>query len=85
MKRAGDAESGMHYRPSVRFVLKSDDGRWTLIHTVEQSEILPNGLFVTLSMFSSISELTNFDDEFRKIMKADGIADRAVGISYHEE
>lgn len=78
-------EPAMEYRPSVGFTLRTDDGNRVLRRSVEQSEVLPNGLFVTTHIFVSVPVLTRFEDEIRWIKQVSEIANHAAGITYQTD
>ncbi|MCY4468092.1 MAG: hypothetical protein OXC08_05170 [Thiotrichales bacterium] len=78
-------EVGVECRPSVGFTLRSTDGNRVLRRSIEQSEILSNGLFITNHIFVSLPELTEFDDERSWIGQINKLANRASGIVYQEE
>ena len=84
MARAAERCEAMHYRPSANFMLASEDGSRTLRRTVEQSQIVPDGLFVTTRVFASAraSAVPDGIDWIRRVGK---IADAAVGIAHVEE
>lgn len=86
MERAAANASGMQYRPSASFTLSgSADEYRVLRRSMEQSELLTNGLFVTTHIFVSSSGLSNFENELQWIDWICQIADRAVGITYKTE
>ena len=72
-------------RPSVGFTLRSPDGNRVLRRSIEQSEILPNGLFITNHIFVSLPDLTELDQERSWIGQINKIANRASGIAYQED
>ena len=86
MVNAAAAEPGMQYRPSASFTLVgSADEYRVLRRSVEQSEVLPNGLFVTTHIFVSASGLSSFENELQWINRVCRMADQAVGITYQTE
>lgn len=84
MARAAERCEAMHYRPSANFVLASDDGSRTLRRTVEQSQIMPEGLFVTTRVFAS-ARAASVPDEIDWIRRVGKVADVAVGIAHIKE
>ena len=77
---------GMQYRPSASFTLVgSADEYRVLRRSMELSEVLPNGLFVTTHISVSASDLSSFENELRWIHWVCQIADQAVGITYQTE
>ncbi len=85
MANAAANVPSMQYRPSASFTLVERDGDRVLRRSVEQSEVLANGLFVTTHIFVSASGLSSFEDELHWIDRICHIADRAVGIAYQTE
>ena len=75
-------EPGVECRPSVGFTLRSTDGNRVLRRSMEQSEILPNGLFITNHIFVSLPDLTEFDEERSWIDQINNLANRASWIVY---
>ena len=82
MSDAVRQEPGVECRPSVGFTLRSTDGNRVLRRSMEQSEILPNGLFITNHIFVSLPNLTEFDEERSWIDQINNLANRASGIVY---
>ena len=78
-------EPRVTYRPSAGFILVSDDENRVLRRTVEQSEVLPNGLYITTRIFVAASVVTSFEEEYRWNAQIWNIADRAIGIEYQTE
>ena len=86
MVSAAANASGMQYRPSASFTLVgSADEYRELRRSVELSEVLSNGLFVTTQISVSASGLSSFEDELQWINRVCQIADQAVGITYQTE
>ena len=83
-KAAGD-ESTIEYRPTIGFTLRSKDGYRVLRRTIEQSEALPNGLFISDHTFVSMPELTGFAEELDWIERTSELANQASGIAYQED
>lgn len=51
------------YQPAVRFSIRATEGTWRATCTLEQSEILPNGMFMDLDVvFPSVDESSGFQD-----------------------
>ena len=87
-RRMSDAvgqEPGVECRPSVGFTLRSTDGNRVFRRSIEQSEVLANGLFITNHIFVSLPNLTGFDDERSWIGHIDKLANQASGIVYQRE
>lgn len=82
---AMDGQLGMRRRPAAIFLFRNDDGTRDLQKRIEQSEIVPNGLFVMTSIYVSINESANLDDELKWILRVGDISDRAAGIVYSKE
>ena len=72
----------MLYRPVVGFSLRSTDGRRVMQRTIEQSEALQNGLFMSDSVFVELQELAEFEQEWNWIENAGGQADHTAGITW---
>lgn len=86
MGSAAANASGMQYRPSASFTLVgSADEYRVLRRSMELSEVLPNGLFVTTHISVSTSDLSSFENELQWINWVCQIADQAVGITYQTE
>lgn len=86
MVDAAAAEPGMQYRPSASFTLVGNADEYRVLRrSVEQSEVLPNGLFVTTHIFVSASGPASFENELQWINWVCRIADQAVGITYQTE
>lgn len=85
MARAAERCETVRYRPSASFLLRSDDGSRTLRRTVEQSRIVPDGLFVTTRVFVPAGGASSFLDEIDWIRRVGKVADAAVGIAHIEE
>ena len=83
-KAAGD-ESTIEYRPTIGFTLRSKDGYRVLRRTIEQSEALPNGLFISDHTFVSMPELTGFAEELDWIERTSELANQVSGIAYQED
>ena len=62
------------YQPAVRFSVRATAGTWRATCTLEQSEILPNGLFMDLDViFPSVDESAGFQDWVKSfLVVADG-------------
>lgn len=86
MRSAAADASGMQYRPAASFTLVgSADEYRALRRSMELSELLPNGLFVTTHISVSASDVSSFENELRWINWVCQIADQAVGITYQTE
>ena len=75
-------DATLRNRPSARLVLQSDDGERTLRRSLEQSELVENGLFVSTQVFNSAFKITKFDNEIQWLVEKYKFADHAFGISY---
>lgn len=78
-------ETEMEYRPCIAFSLKTGDGYRVLRRTIEQSEVLENGLFITDHVFVRTPELTKFEEELRWMVHLSSTADRAAEIKEQED
>lgn len=79
------SEPPVTYRPVAGFILGSDGENRVLRRTVEQSEILPNGLFIATHLFVAASVVATFEKERSWFDRISKIADRATGIEYRTE
>lgn len=75
----------MEFRPCVGFSLRTGDGRRVLRRTIEQSEVLENGLFIADYVFVRSPELTKFEEELRWMVHINQLAHHAAGIRYQED
>jgi len=78
-------ELAIEYRPSIGFSLKAGDGYRVLRRTIEQSEVLENGLFIADHIFVRVPELTTFEEELGWMVHIGNMADRAAGIKEQED
>lgn len=86
-KDIGDSARGkspMAYRPTVGFTLRTNDGYRVLRRTIEQSEALQNGLFISDHAFVSMPTLTGFEEELSWIEQSTALADRTAGIAHQK-
>ena len=74
------SESALQYRPGIGFALRSNDGYRVLRRTIEQSEVLENGLFIVDNIFVRMPTLTKFEEELQWMVQVSNLADRAAGI-----
>ena len=85
MESTTESEPLVAYRPVAGFILGSDGENRVLRRTVEQSEILPNGLFIATHLFVAASVVTTFEEERSWVERISKIANRATGIEYRTE
>ena len=78
-------ESTIEYRPTIGFTLRTKDGYRVLRRTIEQSEPLQNGLFISDHTFVSMPTLTGFEEELSWIERTTEFADRAAGIAHQKD
>ena len=78
-------EAEMEYRPCIAFTLKTSDGYRVLRRTIEQSEVLENGLFIADHLFVRTPDLTKFEDEARWVRRLSSTANRAAEIKEQED
>ncbi len=76
-------EETVEYQPSVKIVLSDKDRHWTLRRTVEKSELLDNGLFVSTHISVSSHEVTAFETQKELVERIYDLADQSVGLKYH--
>ena len=70
----------MEYRPSIGFTLRTRDGYRVFRRSIEQSEAVQNGLFISDHTFVAMPTLTGFEEELNWIERTRDVADRASGI-----
>ena len=75
----------MEYHPCIAFSLKTSDGFRVLRRTIEQSEVLENGLFIADHVFVRKPELTKFEDELEWMVRLSNTADRVAGLKEQED
>ena len=85
MASTTESEPLVTYRPVAGFILGSDGESRVLRRTVEQSEILPNGLFIATRLIVAASVVTTFEEERSWVERMSKIANRATGIEYRTE
>lgn len=74
--------STLQYRPAVKVILSEDSDNavhWVVYRSVEKSEWLPDGLFVTTFIDVSSPRIMSFEDQAQLIQRIYGLADQAVG------
>ena len=79
------SETEIEYRPCIAFSLKTSDGYRVLRRTIEQSEVLDNGLFIADHVFVRSPNLTRFEDEARWVRRLSSTANRAAEIKEQED
>ena len=82
---SSESEVAMEYRPCIGFTLRTSDGHRVLRRTIEQSEVLENGLFIADHVFVRMPELTKFEEELRWLVHVNNMANRAAGIKAQED
>ena len=85
IKDAADVHSTIEYRPTIGFTLRGHGELRVLRRTIEQSETLENGLFISDYIFVSMPNLTTFDEEMSWARHTVGLADSAAGIAYKRD
>ena len=78
------ADATLQYRPSAKIILSDKTNSWILNRTVEKSELLSNGLFITTQILISSPQVTGFDDQRQAVRRIYDLADRAIGLKYPE-
>ena len=78
-------EPEMEVHPCVAFSLNTSDGFRVLRRTIEQSEVLENGLFIADHVFVRRPELTRFEDELEWMVRLSSTADRVAGLKEQED
>ena len=75
-------DSRIQYSPAVKVIL-SDNSKnavnWVVHRSVEKSEWLPDGLFVTTFIDVSSPGVMSFEDQAQLVQRIYGLADQAVG------
>ena len=74
------SESALEYRPIVGFTLRTSDGSRVFRRTIEQSELVPNGVFISDNSYISLPGLTGMDEELSWREQAVQFANHASGI-----
>ena len=77
-------ESTIEYRPTIGFTLRTRDVYRVLRRTIEQSDALRIGLFISIQTFVSMPTLTESEEELSWIERATELADRTAGITYQK-
>ena len=85
MQCAVEFEPKMRYKPSASFTLENENRNRVLRRSVEQSEILNNGLFLATSIFVLDNTLNEFDDECHWVERIYELADISIGIEFEME
>ena len=83
--KSAASETEMKFQPCIAFSLKTSDGFRVLRRTIEQSEVLENGLFIADHVFVRRPELTKFDDELQWMVRLSSTADRVAGLKEQED
>ena len=78
-------EAEMECWPCIAFTLKTSDGYRVLRRTIEQSEVLGNGLFIADHLFVRTPEMTKFEDEARWVRRLSRAANRVAGLQEQED
>lgn len=85
IEEATRGQAATEYRPTIGFTLRSSDGFRVFRRTIEQSELLGNGLFIANQIFVSMPILTAFGEEIDWIDRTGDLANTAAGIEYHKD
>ena len=75
---AAKSESDVKYLPSTRMNLSDENGGWVLRRTVEKSEAVENGVFVSTTVHIASPDPASFEEQL--LDRADRLADRFVGL-----
>ena len=78
-------ETEMEFHPCIAFSLKTSDGFRVLRRTIEQSEVLENGLFIADHVFVRKPELTKFEGELQWMVRLSSTADRVAELKEQED
>ena len=82
---AAKGQPALEYRPTVGFTLRSSDGYRVFRRTIEQSEVLKNGLFIANYIFVSMPQLTTFDEELDWLDRTGDLANSTAGIAHKRD
>ena len=82
IEEAARGQPATEFRPTIGFTLRSSDGFRVFRRTIEQSEVLENGLFIANRIFVSMPDLTTFDEEIGWTDRIGNLANTAAGITY---
>ena len=74
------SEPVLEYRPIVGFTLRTSDGSRVFRRVIEESELVPAGVFISDSSYISLSGLTGMDEELTWWQQAIQLANHASGI-----
>ncbi len=74
------SEPVLEYRPIVGFTLRTSDGSRVFRRTIEQSELVPAGVFISDSSYIALHDLTGMDEELKWRQQAIQLANHASGI-----
>ena len=85
IEEAAREQPATEYRPTIGFTLRSSDGFRVFRRTIEQSEVLENGLFIANRIFVSMPVPTTFNEEIGWIDRIGNLADAAAGIAYTKD
>ena len=75
-------DTTVEYRPAVKIILSDKGNNWILHRSVEKSELLDNGLFVTTHIFISSPDVAAFEDQRQLVERINNLADQSVGLKY---
>ena len=75
----------VEFRPCIGFTLRTGDGYRVFRRTIEQSELLENGLFIADYVVVRSPELTKFEEELRWMVHVNDLAHRAARVRYQED
>ena len=78
------SEPNVKCLPSTRTVLSGETEGWVLWRWVEKSLSIDNAVFVHTLVHVHSPDPMGFDDQIQLLVRADKLADQAVGLDYEE-
>lgn len=79
-----ESEVGLVYQPSSSIRFTDKENKFTFRHSIEKSDWLENGLFVTVQIFMSPDESLTLEEQVNLIARIERLADRATGLTYQK-
>ena len=79
-------DNGTTYSPGIRFSAKSQPDEWMFLCSVEHSEALPNGLFVSLdATLLNLMPVKRFETALKRVAKLISKCSEATGLEWSRE
>ena len=79
-----ESEADLVYQPSSSIRFTDKENKFTFRHSIEKSDWLENGLFVTAQIFMSPDEGLTLENQVNLIARIEELADRATGLTYQK-